>query len=244
MHPLLAEVIDAHGGLQRWHAHASVQADIATGGGFWAMKGLVQDARTRRMQVALHRQAASVRPFGNPDWRTSYTPERVAIETTDGRTVQERLQPRAAFEGHGMRTPWDPLHRAYFNGYALWTYLTTPFVLALPGVEVAEAAPWHEGGETWRGLHARFPASIASHGAEQTFYFGPDGLLRRHDYSVEVAGGFPAAQYVHDIVEVGGLRFPSRRRAYFRGSDQQPVRDLLLVSIDLGGFRLEPAGAH
>ncbi|WP_425258674.1 hypothetical protein ACPOLB_24545 [Rubrivivax sp. RP6-9] len=244
MHPLLTEVIDAHGGLQRWHAHTAVQADITTGGGFWAMKGLVQDARTRQMQVALHRQAASVRPFGNPDWRTNYTPQRVAIETTDGRTVQERLAPRAAFDGHGMRTPWDPLHRAYFNGYALWTYLTTPFLLALPGVEVTDIAPWHEGGETWRALHARFPASIASHGAEQTFYFGPDGLLRRHDYRVEVAGGFPAAQYVHDIVEVDGLRFPSRRRAYFRGTDLQPVRDLLLVSIDLGGFRLEPAGAR
>jgi len=24
-----------------------------------------------------------------------------------------------------MSTPCDPLHRAYFNGEALWTYLTT-----------------------------------------------------------------------------------------------------------------------
>jgi hypothetical protein len=25
---------------------------------------------------------------------------------------------------------WDELHRAYFNGEALWTYLTAPFLLA------------------------------------------------------------------------------------------------------------------
>jgi hypothetical protein len=43
---------------------------------------------------------------------------------------------------------------------------------------------------------------------------------------------------VNEIVEVQGLRFPTRRRAYFRGPDLQPVRDLLLVSIDLSDFRL------
>ena len=63
-------------------------------------------------------------------------------------------------------------------------------------------------------------------------------LLRRHDYNVEVAGGFPAAQYVYDIVEADGLRFPTKRRAYLRGPGLKPIRDLLLVSIDLSNFRL------
>jgi hypothetical protein len=63
--------------------------------------------------------------------------------------------------------------------------------------------------------------------------------LRRHDYQVDVAGGFSAAQYVHDIVDIDGLKFPSRRRAYLRGPNLQPVRDLLMVSIDLGNFRLD-----
>ena len=46
-----------------------------------------------------------------------------------------------------MTTPWDALHRAYFNGYALWTYLTTPFLLAMDGVRVEETEPWQEGSE-------------------------------------------------------------------------------------------------
>ena len=202
------------------------------------MKGLVQDPSPRRMRVFLHEERASVAPFGDPDWHTEFTPHRVAIETTRGDVVQERSNPRAAFSDHVMNTPWDPLHRAYFNGYALWTYLTTPFFMAAPGFEVREIEPWDEGEELWRGLRVRCPDHIASHSTEQDFYFGPDFLLRRHDYHVDVAGGFAAAQYMHDIVDVDGFKFPSKRRAYLRGPHLQPALDMLLVSIDLGDFRI------
>jgi len=43
-------------------------------------------------------------------------------------------------------------------------------------------------------------------------------------------------QYVHDFVDVEGLKFPRRRRVYVRGPDLQPVRDLLMVAIDLSDF--------
>jgi hypothetical protein len=87
-------------------------------------------------------------------------------------------------------------------------------------------------------LRVRFPDEIASHSKEQDFYFGDDFLLRRHDYQVDVAGGFPAAQYVYDHVDVAGLRYPTKRLAYVRGPNRKPIRDLLLVSIDLSNFRL------
>ena len=67
-----------------------------------------------------------------------------------------------------MNTVWDPLHLAYFTGYAMWTYLTTPFFTAMPGFEVTEISPWQEGGESWRGLRARFPNEIASHSRTST----------------------------------------------------------------------------
>ncbi len=133
-----------------------------------------------------------------------------------------------------MHTPWDPLHRAYFNGEALWTYLTTPFLLGMDGVEVEEAEPWVEAGETWRVLRARFPGSIETHSRVQDFFFGPDLLLRRHDYNVNIAGGFAAAQLTSDYIEASGLRLPTRRRAYIRGPDRRPVPEMLMVSIDIG----------
>jgi len=181
MNDLLDRVIAAHGGLHRWKQHSSPTATIVTGGGLWAMKGLIQDPAPRIMRVSLHEEFASVAPFGNPGWRTAFTADRVAIETVGGEVVQERMDPRASFNDHAMNTPWDPLHRAYFNGYALWTYLTTPFFMAMPGFQVSEIDAWKEGDELWRGLRVRFPDHIASHSKEQDFYFGPDFLLRRHD---------------------------------------------------------------
>ncbi|WP_197700524.1 hypothetical protein [Variovorax sp. HW608] len=183
------------------------------------------------MTVSLHEQQASLSPFGAPDQRTRFTANRVAIEKLDGTVVAERSDPRASFAGHELATPWDPLQRAYFNGYAQWIYLTLPFALAMPGFVIEDIEPWQEGKETWRGLRATFPASIASHSTKQEFYFGDDGLLRRHDYPVDVAGGFAAAQYVDEVQEFDGLKFPTRRRAYMRDAQGRPVLDAEMVFI-------------
>jgi hypothetical protein len=233
MNAFLDAIITAHGGLARWQAFSQVQATIVTGGTLWGTKGLVQDPQPRRMTVALHEQRASLTPFGAADQRTAYTPGRIAIKTTGGDVVAERRDPRLSFAGHQLNTPWDPLHRAYFNGYALWTYLTTPFLLVLPGVQVQEIAPWTERDERWRRLRARFPADIATHSEEQDFFFGPDLLLRRHDYRVDIAGAFAAAQLTHNYTQVQGLKMPTRRLAYTRGAEDAPDLGKLMVSIDI-----------
>jgi hypothetical protein len=236
MIPLLTNAIEAHGGLRRWNAHNNLTASIVTGGDLWALKGIEQDQTPRTMRIDLHRQWASVAPFGKPGQRTDFRPERIAIVNAGERVVAERNNPRASFARHDMRTHWDPLHRAYFNGYALWTYLTTPFLLAMEGFGVHEIEPWREGAEIWRGLRATFPASVASHSNEQDFYFGPDMLIRRHDYRVEIAGDFRAAQYISDPISVDGIRIPTRRRAYLRDENLMPMLDTLMVSIDLSAF--------
>jgi hypothetical protein len=38
------------------------------------------------------------------------------------------------------------------------------------------------------------------------------------------------------MIEAQGLKMPTRRRAYVRGADLNPVRDLLMVAIDLSDF--------
>jgi len=73
------------------------------------------------MRAELHHEWASVHPFGADDQRTDFTPQRIAVEKLDGQIVSERFDPRASFSGHEFAAPWDPLHRAYFNGYAVWT---------------------------------------------------------------------------------------------------------------------------
>ena len=229
---LLAEVIDAHGGMDRWNAYEQVEASIVSGGGFFALKGVIQDSDPRRMTVRLHEQRSSVLPYGAPDQRSVFTPDRIAIEKVDGTVVAERFAPTDSFAGHQMHTPWDPLHRAYFNGEALWTYLTTPFLLAGGGVQVEETEPWKQGDDTWHVLHARFPGSIETHSRIQDFFFDESRILRRHDYQVNIAGGFPAAQLISGHVRVGGITVPTKRRAYTRGPDRQPILDMLMVNIE------------
>jgi len=233
MNDLLSKVLHAHGGTPRWNEWQKIQASIISGGGFFALKGQIQDANPRQMTVWLHEERSSVTPYGAPDQRTMFTPDRIAIEKLDGTVVAERLQPRDSFAGHQMSTPWDPLHRAYFNGEALWTYLTTPFLLAMEGIRVEETEPWREGSETWRVLRAYFSGSIETHSQIQDFFFGEDLLLRRHDYSVNIAGGFAAAQLTSDYVTVQGISLPTKRRAYTRGPDRRPILDMKMVAIDI-----------
>ncbi len=237
MNELLAKAIAAHGGLERWNKLEKVSATIVSGGGLLPMKGLEGDPRPLVGTVTTRFQSTVIEPFAQPNWRMKFTPDRVAIETTEGILVSERSNSRASFRGHTLNTVWDLLHRAYFNGYAPWTYLTTPFLMAMPGCEITEIPPWREGSEEWQGLRTRLPDALASHSKEQDFYFGDDLLLRRHDYHLEIAGGVPVAQYVDEITEADGFRFPTKRRAYVRGPRLQPIRDLLLIALDLSDFR-------
>jgi hypothetical protein len=230
---LLTAVIDAHGGMARWRERQKVEATIVSGGGFFPLKGVIQDSEPRRMTVWLHEERSSVLPYGAPDQRTMLTPDRIAIEKLDGTLVAERRDPKDSFAGHQMSTPWDELHRAYFNGEALWTYLTTPFLLALEGVAAEETEPWAEGGETWRVLRAHFPGSVETHSLVQDFFFDRDLRLRRHDYNVNIAGGFNAAQLTSDYIVADGIHLPTKRRAYTRGPGRRPILDMLMVSIDI-----------
>jgi len=219
--------------MKRWMAYEKVEATIVSGGGFFSLKGRPQDSTPRRMTAWLHEERSSITPYGGSDQRAVFTPQRVSIEKLDGKVVAERRAPRDSFAGHQMNTPWDELHRAYFNGEAMWTYLTTPFLLAMDGVVVEEIEPWREGTDTWRVLRAYFPGSIETHSLVQDFFFGEDLMLRRHDYSVNIAGGFPASQLMLEYVQAGDIRMPSKRRAYTRGPDRRPIFEMLMVSIDI-----------
>lgn len=230
---LLDDVIEAHGGFALRRAFERIEATAVTTGGLFPLKSLPTDTTRRRMTVWLHEQRASVAPFGAPDQRTAFSTARIAVEKIDEAVVAESGDLPGLFAGHGLSTPWGPLHRAYFNGYAMWLYLNSPFVLAAEGVTVREIDPWREGDEEWRVLRASFPGDMVTHSRQQDFYFDKALELRRHDYRVDIAGGFAAAQMIGDYIEVQGIRVPTRRRAYVRGPDARPETDLLMVSIDL-----------
>jgi len=231
---LLETVIEAHGGLERWNQLDAVSVRGVNGGALWALKGHPDVLSDVFVRASLHQERESHHPFGAPDRRSAFTPERVAIETTNGDVVAAlEQQPRASFADHTLETQWTRLQLAYFVGTAMWTYLTQPFTFTLPGFETSELDPWQEDGEEWRRLRVVWPSYLATHSTEQTLYIGGDGLFRRHDYDVEIAGNNPAAHYLSDYIDVAGIMVPTTHRIYPRAADGQALREPLLVSIDM-----------
>jgi hypothetical protein len=131
---LLNAVLDAHGGLTQWKRFTTISATIRSGGDLWEMKGVPQDPSPRQMSASLDKEWSSVFPYGAPDKLTDFTPNRVAIVTVDGRLVAERFDPSEHAEGKDTNAPWDALDRAYFKGYALWTYFERAISPRLAGL--------------------------------------------------------------------------------------------------------------
>lgn len=234
MTDLLDTVIKAHGGLDRWNQLDSVTAHLTQGGVFWALKGQQGVLNDVFVTASLHEERVSHYPFGAPGRRSAFTPGRVAIETDSGAVLETLDQPRASFTGHTLETPWTTLQLAYFAGEAMWTYLTQPFTFTLPGFETTELGPWQEAGERWRRLHVTWPGYLATQSTEQTLYVGDDGLIRRHDYDVEIAGSSRGAHYISGYTEVASIMVPTRHRIFPRANDGQAFTEPLLVLIDVG----------
>ena len=64
--------------------------------------------------------------------------------------------------------------------------------------------------ETWRRLKVTFPDNVKSHTREQISCFGPDGLLRRHDYTVDILGGATGLNYASAYRNVDGIVVPTK----------------------------------
>lgn len=231
--------ISAHGGLNRWNALRTAHAHVNAGGAVWQVKGQEGVLDDINVRIDLHRQFASHSPFTAPGLRTSFRPDRIAVETEDGTVVEELYDPKDSFKGHVLETEWDRLQLGYFAGSAIWTYLTAPFAFAMPGFRSEEMSPWQEEGQTWRRLRVTYPDSIATHLPEQTFFFDREGLLRRHDFTAEVVGGGPAANYAYDYQEFDGIMVPTKRRIHPRNADGTVDTEPVLVSIDLEGVTFE-----
>jgi hypothetical protein len=130
------------------------------------------------------------------------------------------------------------LHAGYFSSYALWGYLTTPFLYTYPGFDALETDHWYENGERWRVLQVTFPEEYAAHTRTQYSYFGEDGLLRRHLYTVDVLGGARGANYAFEYRAVDGVMLPTRRRVFAYNDTRQKVAEPILVSIDISEIQV------
>jgi hypothetical protein len=233
MNEVLKLAVEAHGGLDRWNKVKAIKVVAAVTCGIWYVKGkpdflknVVLTAETRKEHLTVD--------FPGQDKRAIFEPNRIVIEKVDGTLIEARDNPVKSFEGQQRETPWDDIHVTYFVGEALWTYLNTPFLYTHEGFITEEIPSIRVEGETWRRLKVTFPDNVKSHTREQISCFGLDGLLRRHDYTVDILGGATGLNYASGYRNVDGIIVPTKRRVYAYEGDYQLVKEPLLVAIDMG----------
>jgi hypothetical protein len=233
MRDLLDNAVAAHGGLDRWNHVKSITVDASIKGALFSIKGMADALKDVRFEVDTTRELLTM-DFVGQDKRSVFEPSRVEMQGRGGTLIDARDDPERSFDGHQLETPWDDIHLAYFVGEALWTYLNTPFLYTWPGFVVEEVAAIEVDGETWRRLKVTFPDHIKSHTRQQISCFGPDGLLRRHDFTIDILGGATGLLYATDYQDVEGIIIPTRRRGYGWQGDYELVPEPLLVAIDMG----------
>ncbi|MGB8405706.1 MAG: hypothetical protein WCE30_16700 [Mycobacterium sp.] len=242
MSALLDEVLTAHGGAQGWQSISAITAHGHIGG---LLPQRFPGNKLARFTVTVQpaEQRTVLHDFPRIGERAVFDRGEVRIETRDGLLLGSRTKPRSAFFGlSGVRrnVHWDPLDLTYFAGYAFWNYLTAPLLITRDDITVTEGQPWQRSGESWRRLHATFPAEIDTHCRQQTFYIDADGLIRRHDFVAETVGRWAtAALYCDRHRPFGGLIFPTRRRVRPRGPGGRALSRPTLLALDFDEIGIE-----
>lgn len=223
--PRLEAVFDAHGGLASWAGVTAIEGQLSCGGFALASRLQRRALRRLRFRVEPHARRVTLRDFGRLGWVGTWSPAGVSLRDGNG-LVGQRPDARAHFDRWASVIAWDRLDVLYFAGYALWNYLSFPFLLGQPGVTVSFDD---------RRLVVDFPPDLPTHSPRQAFHLDVHGHLLRHDYTAEVYGRWAhVANLVRGATVAGGHRFYTRRRAWARlGSGSAIVPWPLIIWIEL-----------
>jgi hypothetical protein len=228
----LNEIIKAHGGLTYWQSLKSIELELSANGFLFTAKRR-QPLNHIRMTIKTERPEVTTH-----DWPVRgqnsifYGEDLIEIRNISGNILQSRKNPREMFKRFRRFFYWDDLDFAFFSSYAMWNYMTIPFLLLNPGVEVNAASDSEFDG--LKKITAKFPKGFPTHCESQDFYFDKEWHLRRHDYTAEVVGSWAKAAHLTDSYkQFSGLSLPTRRRVYPKILSNKPLPVLTLVAIDI-----------
>ncbi len=225
-------ILDTHGGEAYWRTLRHIELIVSIHGFLFTAKRIPTLDHVR-ITVETARPAVVIHDYPSLGRSTHFFGEqRVEIRDSAGNVLLARDEPRRFFNKLRRFFYWDELDFAYFSGYAMWNYLTTPFLFMQPGVEVERVT--RDDVQSWTRYDVRFPPHFPTHARHQTFYFDDDCHLRRHDYTAEVVGSWAkAAHYCEGYRRFGSLSLPTKRRVYPRLFFNQPFKSITLVAIDV-----------
>lgn len=228
----LRHILAAHGGLEYWRSLQSLEVEMSASGLLFTSKR-IPPPRHLRLTVSTERPEVTLHDYPAPGQVALFQGEGfVQVQDANGKVLQARTHPRAMFGRLHRQLYWDTLDFAFFCGYAMWNYLTMPFLFLQDGVEVEVSSdPAFEG---LTRITAHFPKGFSTHCATQHFYFDDYGHLQRHDYTAEVVGGWASAAHLcSEYRQFGGLSLPTQRRVYPKLLLNKPLSMITLVAIDI-----------
>ena len=130
---VLSEMVDAHGGAERWAKAKTVSSHVQARGLLptWKFPGRPLEDYQYHQTVDVHGLRNVMRDFPTPGLTCTFTHDEVRVES-DGAIIGHRTHARRAFRGLGAfrRIPrWDVIDSAYFVGYAMSNYMSHPYRL-------------------------------------------------------------------------------------------------------------------
>lgn len=217
---LVEASIRAHGGWDAWKRLEIIRIEPGwLRGPLPLLKGFGRTfGLPRHFELRPHRHVAVFEGF--PDAETTGLFEDGVVSLVDAKSTETLIGSRShrkTFDSRARARRWTPLDALYFFGYALLHYHAIPFTLGeasfvcLEGVKI--------GRDTLLALELDFPLERETHCRRQKFFFGDEGLVRRHDYTADIVGPWAkGAHYWEDYDLVDGLKLPTRRRVKARVS--------------------------
>jgi len=228
----LSEIMAAHDGLDYWRSLNIIEVEMSASGFLFTSKW-VPPLKHIRLTISTTKPELTIHDYPAPGQVAKFHGEDlVEIQDASGQVLQTSNNPRAMFRRWRRLFYWDALDFAYFCGYAMWNYMTMPFLFLSTGVEVEGPSNTAPGG--LKKLTVRFPPGFPTHCEQQDFYFDDNWHLRRHDYTAEVVGSWAnAAHFCAAYRQFSGLSLPTQRRVYPKLLFNKPFKRLSLVAIDI-----------
>jgi hypothetical protein len=231
---VVQNIIKVHGGVDTWKGLEAIEANISVWGLLFTMK---QRPGLNRIRVRASTREPRFTFFNFPkNGQNSVLigSGEVCIKDDSGNILARREHPRLAFKGMKHLFYWDDLDFTYFGGYATWNYLVTPFLFLRDGFTFETAEPLPGMPSSWTRLQVTFPNDIPAHCRKQVYYFDEHLLLRRHDYTAEVVGGWAhAAHLCKGYRDFEGFKVPTSRRVLPLLFGNKPLPGPTLVAIEI-----------
>jgi len=234
----IRDIVKAHGGESYWNSLDALEAEVS-------VCGFLFTAKHRPVLNHVRVRASAREPrFTFHDFPLKgqtgelIGDEEVLIQDAEGNVLSRRVHPRSAFFGLRRELWWDDLDFIYFGGYAMWNYLSIPFLFLQPGFRFEMPGPLPGRQKPWQRLRVSFPENIPTHCETQDFYFDEHLHLCRMDYTAAVIGRWASAAHLCGEYKMfGKIQAPTRRRVRPLVFGTRVLPWPVLVAIDIHHIR-------